>query len=420
VENSFRALSNRNYRLYFSGQLISVIGNGMQLIVQAWLVYRLTHSAYWLGIISVCSQVPAFFASPFAGILADHKDRRKILLLVQVVGMLQAFLLAALVLTKTIQVWHIAILAALLGVLNAFEITTRHAFAVDLVGKNDLGSAISLNSATISASRVLGPALGGILIGPLGEGRCFLLNGISYLAVVYGLLAMNLKMQSKEVHLADSWEHLGETIAYIRRTPLILKFMGLATFISFVGFSYSVLLPVVAKDVLHGSPSTFAILSAAGGSGAILGAILLGNVAHIQGIYRKVFTYVWLMGCGFVLLGLSNQVWLSTIAMFLVGCFMMGAFPIINTSIQNVVEDSKRGRVMSIYTMTFFGATPLGSLLAGFFSDRYGAQRVAIASGLTCIVFGLLARRAFGLIAIRFRSEYKEFQPFEETEKTII
>jgi MFS family permease len=393
---NFQALKNRNYRLYFGGQLVSVVGNGMQLMVQAWLVYRLTHSAYWLGIITFCSQVPAFFTSPFAGVVADHVDRKRILLWVQVVGMLQSFALATLVFTHTVQVWHVAVLSAMLGVLNAFEITTRHAFSVDLVGKKDLNSAISLNSATTNSSRILGPALGGILLIPLGEGWCFVLNGLSYLAVVLGLLLMDLQSSKKKIKLSQSWTHLGEAVQYLKVSPLILRFMVLATFISFVGFSYSVLLPAVAKETLHGDAGTFAWLSAATGLGAIMGALVLGNAGPAEDIYRKIFKYISLMGVSFVLLGFASVAWLSIFSMFLIGFFMMGSFPILNTCIQNLVEDRMRGRVMSIYTMTFFGATPLGSLLVGYVADRIGTQIVAIACGATCITFGLLAPKAFG------------------------
>ena len=393
---NFRALDNRNYRLYFGGQLISVVGNGMQLMVQAWLVYRLTHSAYWLGVITFCSQVPAFFASPFAGVIADHLDRKRILMWVQIIGMLQSFALAGLVFANAVQVWQIAVLSAMLGVLNAFEITTRHAFSVDLVGKKDLNSAISLNAATTNSSRILGPALGGILLVPLGEGWCFVLNGLSYLAVVYCLYKMDLQVTKKKIQLMQSWNHLGDAIEYLKKSPLILRFMVLATFIAFVGFSYSVLLPVVAKETLHGDSGTFAWLSGAAGLGAIMGAIILGNAGPAEDIYRKIFTYIWLMGGAFVLLGFSTVTWLSILAMYLIGFFMMGTFPILNSVIQSIVTDPMRGRVMSIYTMTFFGATPIGSLLVGYLADRIGTQTVAVASGAICITFGLLAPRAFG------------------------
>jgi MFS family permease len=417
VGQAFKALDNRNYRLYFSGQLVSVVGNGMQLMVQSWLVYQLTHSAYWLGFISVCSQLPAFFASPFAGVIADHKNRRAILMWVQIIGMLQAFALAILVYTGKIHFWEIAVLSVVLGILNAFEITTRHAFSVDLVGKKDLGSAIALNAATINISRVLGPAIGGLLLVPLGEAGCFVVNGMSYLAVVCGLIMMRLDPQGKKIRLGDSWEHLGEAVRYLKKTPTILKFMGLATFISFVGFSYSVLLPIVAKEVLHGDSGTLAILSASAGIGAITGAIVLGS-AELTDIYKKIFTYVWLMGCGFVILGLSHFLWLSAIAMFFIGCFMMGAFPIINSSIQSVVEDSMRARVMSLYSMTFFGATPLGSLIVGSLADRAGTQKVAIGSGVICMSFGLLAPPLFAHLG-PFAFGRKNRYPAIEVEKPL-
>lgn len=200
MATSFRALRNSSYRFYFSGQLVSVIGNGMQMMVQGWLVYRLTHSAWWLGFVAACSQIPAFLISPLAGVIADQGDRRRILIWVQILGMVQSFLLAALVFVGTIEPWQVALLSAVSGLLNAFEITTRHTFSVDLVGREDLTSAISLNSATINGSRVLGPAFGGALLAPLGEAGCFFLNGLTFLAAIYGLIAMNYRPELKKKH----------------------------------------------------------------------------------------------------------------------------------------------------------------------------------------------------------------------------
>jgi MFS family permease len=228
---------------------------------------------------------------------------------------------------------------------------------------------------------------------------------------------MRLDPQGKKIRLGDSWEHLGDAVRYLKQTPTILKFMGLATFISFVGFSYSVLLPIVAKEVLHGDAGTLAILSASAGIGAITGAIVLGTV-ELTDIYKKIFTYVWLMGCGFVILGFSNMLWLSAIAMFFIGCFMMGAFPIINSSIQSVVEDSMRARVMSLYSMTFFGATPLGSLIVGSLADRAGTQKVAIGSGVICMSFGLLAPPLFAHLG-PFAFGRKNRYPAVEVEKPL-
>lgn len=405
MHNSFRALRNRNYRLYFSGQLISVIGNGMQMMVQAWLVYRITHSAAWLGVIAACGQIPAFFASPLAGVVADQRDRRKILIWVQVFGMIQSFALAVLVFSGKVQAWQVAVLSVVLGLLNSFEITTRHAFSVDLVGKEDLSSAIAMNSATINGSRVLGPALGGALIAPLGEGWCFFLNGLSFLAVIYGLVAMDFRGPiRKKMKLAETFDHLADALKYLKRTPTIVRLMVLATFIAFVGFSFSVLLPVVAKDVLQGDATTLAWLTGASGFGAVLGAVFLGSSAQVRSINQRMFLFIFLMGVGYALLGVSARFPVVVLAMFVVGVFMMGAFPIINSAIQLLVDDSMRGRVMSLYTMTFFGATPVGSLLAGYLSDRVGPQKVALWTGILCIAVGLMAPA----IAMRRDPEVKE------------
>jgi MFS family permease len=260
VSRLFRALQSRNYRLFFGGELISMMGSWMQSIVQAWLVYRLSHSALWLGLIAFCTQFTAFLVSPYAGVLADHVDRRKLLIGVEIAGMIQALLLSALFFSGKIELWHIAALSIVLGVCNSFEIITRHSFAVDLVGKADLPSAISLNSIVINGSRIAGPALAGILIGLLNEGWCFMLNALSYLAVLYSLLAMELT-PSQKVRNASKipfTSHFAAAVRYLRGMPAITRLMILSSFISFLGFPTGNLMPVFAKDVLHGSASTLA------------------------------------------------------------------------------------------------------------------------------------------------------------------
>lgn len=386
----FTAFRNPNYRLYFFGQTISMAGTWMQSVVQAWLVYRLTGSAHWLGLISFASQIPAFFLSPLAGVVADRMDRRKLLLWVEGVQMLQAFALAALVATDRVQPWHVAALSALLGVATAFDITTRHAFASDMVGKDALPSAIALNAVIINGSRIAGPALGGVALGWIGEAGCFFLNGVSYLAVIFGLLGMRIpdRNPAKRSRL-PILAQFAEALCYVRRERGILRLLALATFVSFIAFPYSVLLPVVAKDILGGDAQTLAWLTASAGFGAVAGVLTLGGRGTtFQQIERILTAEVAAAGCALALLGLARTALTATVATFLVGYFLMAIFPRINATIQATVQDSMRGRVLSLYTMTFLGAVPLGSVLFGWLTDRLGVAPVAIGGGLLCAAVG--------------------------------
>jgi MFS family permease len=387
MSSLFRALKNRNYRLFFAGEAISMVGTWMQAVVQGWLVYKLSSSAFWLGAIAFCTQFSAFLVSPIAGVTADRIDRRKILMLVELAGMMQAFLLAILFLTGHIALWQIALLASVLGVCNSFEIITRHSFAVDIVGKADLTSAISLNSIIINGSRVAGPALAGLLIAWMNEGWCFLLNSLSYLATLFSLRAMRLerKGQATATTGARWFGHFADAIRYLRGVPGITRLMAVSTLVSFVGFPTGNLMPVFARDVLQGDATTLAWLTGMAGLGAVSGALLLSawhGRPQASGRIRSTLTFsVFMVGVALLTLGLSRTLSLSMIACLLMGFFMMGAMPLINTRIQRLVDDSMRGRVLSVYTMTFLGATPIGSLLQGWAADHFGAGRVTATAG---------------------------------------
>ena len=377
------ALKSRNYRLYFSGQLLSMVGTWMQSTVQAWLVYRLSGSATWLGIVSFSMQMPAFLTRPLAGVIVDRVDRRKLLLWTETVGMLQAFLLAALVYTGHIALWHIALLSILLGVVNAFELTTRHAFAADLVPRADLHNALAWNSVTINGSRIIGPALAGVLIAIVGETWCFMINGISFLAVILGLLFMRMNQRTIAKSLIGPLQQMRDGARYLTRHPEIRKLVLLTMFISFFGLPFSVLLPVFAKETLGGNATTLGWLIGSSGAGAILGAFRRNS--HEVGTDMRQLLWIGLSLC---LLGLSKSAPLSILATFAIGYFMMGLFPAINTTIQQKVEDSYRGRVLSLYTMSFLGAMPLGSLLSGWLSDRLGAPGVQTSFGAVFLLAG--------------------------------
>lgn len=388
--NRFRALRNRNYRYYFYGQLVSMPGTWMQTIVQAWLVYRLTDSAFWLGITSFCHHFTAFAASPVAGVLADRMDRRKLLIQVEIAAMLQAFALSALVFSGGIRIWHIAALASVLGVVTAFELTTRHALAFDLAGKQDLGSAIAINSTTINVSRVVGPSLAGILTAVLGkgsEGWSFFINGLSFFAIIFFLSLIRLEHRKP---LTESPGPFIEAWHYVRKTPRIRALMTVAFLLSLFAFPYSVLLPVISEKVLHGQAQTLAWLMAASGMGAVLGSILAASARAEAALTRQLRWETLGLGLSLLLLAFARTLWLSLGASFGIGFFLMGAFPKINNAIQQSVDHHLRARVVSVYTMTFLGAVPLGSLAEGWLADRFGVVPVTGGAGLVCLALALV------------------------------
>jgi MFS family permease len=388
---TLRALGNRNYRIFFAGQLVSMTGSWMRQTVQAWLVYRVSHSGWWLGAIVFAQQAPAFLLSPVAGIAADHLERRKTLVWVQAIAMLETLILTGLVMTGHISVQWIALLAVLLGVATGFEVTTRHAFAVDLVGHEDLDSAIALNSITINASRVVGPALGGLLIPWIGEAGCFALNGLSYLPIILGLLMIEVPAHLHQAPgKVEPWKDILEGRAYLKTERRIVKLLLAATALTFFGYPFNVLLPIFAKDVLHGGPNTLAWMTGLTGVGAVI--VALSRAAHVQegsGARRTISGRFLVTGVSFAVLAFSTNLWLSLLAVFISGYAMMGGFLIINNSIQHQVRDSMRGRVMSLYTMTFLGTAPVASLLAGWATDLIGVRVV------TCVSGGLLAVTGF-------------------------
>lgn len=384
-----RVLKNPSYLTYFAGQLVSMSGTWMQSVAQGWLVYRLSHSGYWLGLISFFTQAPAFIMSPLAGVVADHFDRRKILIVVQIVEMLQALVLAALVFSGKIELGHLLWLSIVLGVVSAFDGTTRHAFAVDMVGKSELSNAIALNSVVINLARVVGPAIAGALLSAFGEAWCFTINGLSYLPVIYGLATM--KLAHKRIRSPGRLKivrPIAEGLAYTRRHVVIFRLLILSTFICLIACPYNVLLPVFAEKVLGGKAGTFAWLTDMLGLGAVTAALLFHGGNDHQVIKRKLISDVIFWGLGLVTLGLSKNLYLSLGAMFTIGYFMMSVFPLMNNAIQQMVDDSMRGRVMSLYTMTFLGTMPFGALAMGWLADRFSAPYVVTGAGVATLAMG--------------------------------
>ena len=407
-QETVRALKHRNFQLFFSGQMISLIGTWMQTVAQSWLVYKLTGSGLLLGSVGFASQIPVFLVAPVGGIVADRANRKHIVIATQVASMLLVFVLAALTLTHAIdtRIWLIYVLAALLGVVNAFDIPGRQSFLVDMVGREDLMNAIALNSSMFNAARVIGPAVAGVLVARLGEGWCFFVNGISYIAVIAGLLLMNVSSPPR-VTGTSPLDSMKEGFRFVNDTAPIRALLLLLGVVSATGMPYVVLMPIFADKILHQGGQELAsligsrdlgavrlgILMSAAGVGALLGALTLAARSGIKGLSRVVATCCAGFGVSLMLFSFSRSFWLSVALLLPVGYFVMLQMAASNTLVQVMVPDALRGRVMSVYSMMFMGLAPLGSLLGGALADRLGAPwTVAIggaASVLGAVWFGM-------------------------------
>ena len=403
----FRALQHRNYRLFFSGQGISLIGTWMQQIAMGWLVYRMTNSAFLLGLIGFSSQICILFISPFAGVLSDRMNRHRILIATQSLAMVQAFILATLTLTGTIAVNHIVILSLFLGLVNSFDIPNRQAFVVELVEKReDLGNVIALNSFLFNGARLVGPSIAGILISILGEGMCFLLNGVSFIAVIIALLAMKVIFNKREKEKTQVLKGLKEGFAYAFGFPPIRSIIFFLGWISVMGMACTTLMPIFAKDILHGGSQTYGFLMAAIGVGAIIGAIYLASRKSVLGLGRIIAIASGIFGMGLISFSLSRILWLSLFLLLLAGFGMMVHLASSNTILQTMVDDDKRGRVMSIYSMAFMGMAPFGSLAGGSLAARIGASYTLIIGGALCIFGSFMFAKKLPLIREMVRPIY--------------
>jgi len=386
-----RAFRYRNYRLFFGGQGLSLIGTWMQQIGMSWLVYRLTGSAFLLGLIGFTGQVPTFVLTSFAGVFADRIERRKLLLATQLAAMIQAFILAFLTLTGVVAIWHLIVLSIFLGLINALDVPARQSFVVDMVeNKEDLGNAIALNSFMFNSARLLGPSIAGLLIGIVGEGVCFLLNGISFLSIIIALLAMKIpKKKAKSKH-APIIQGLKDGYTYAFGFPPIRYIILLLGLISFMGMPYIVLMPVFAKDVLHGGPHTLGFLMGATGIGALAGAAFLASRKSVLGLGKIIVIASSIFGLGLIAFSFSRHLPLSLCMMLLTGFGMIVQMASSNTILQTIVHEDKRGRIMSFYAMAFMGMAPFGSLTAGSLASRIGAPATLMLSGIACIIGALL------------------------------
>jgi MFS family permease len=400
LPGTVRALRHRNFQLFFSGQLISLIGTWMQSVAQSWLVYRLTGSSLLLGAVGFAGQIPVFLVAPFGGIVADRKNRRHVVIATQAASMLLAGALAALTLTGTVKVWHIFVLASLLGVVNAFDVPGRQSFLVDMVGKEDLMNAIALNSSMFNGARIIGPAIAGILVARIGEGWCFFANAVSYSAVIAGLLMMNVQPRSRAAS-GSPLTHLIEGFRFARQTAPIRAILLLLGLVSLVAMPYTVLMPVFADQILHGGARGLGILMGATGVGALLGALTLATRTGVHGLGRWVAFSCGGFGFFLILFSWSRIFWLSSAMLLPVGFTMMLQMSSSNTLIQAMVPDHLRGRVMALYTMMFMGMAPFGSLFAGALADRVGAPVTVTIGAVACVGGAIL----FGIQLPRVRVE---------------
>jgi MFS family permease len=389
----FRALRHRNYQLFFGGQLVSLTGTWMQSVAQSWLVYRLTGSAGLLGLVGFAGQIPVFLLAPLGGAVADARGRHPILLATQTLSMLLALALAAVTLAGRVQVWHVFAIAALVGIVNAFDIPARQAFIADMVGRGDLMNAIALNSSMFTGARILGPAVAGALVATIGEGWCFLLNAVSYVAVIGGLLLMRIEARPRLPREGSAIANIIEGFQYVRRTPPVRALLLMLGLVSLTGMPYAVLMPVFADRILHGGPRTLGLLMGASGLGALAAASLLATREGLRGLGRWIALASAGFGVSLLLFAWSTSIWLSGAVLVPVGFCMLLQMASSNTLIQAMVPDALRGRVMAIYSMMFMGMAPFGALLAGTLADRFGAPATVAGGGLVCIAGAL----AFGV-----------------------
>lgn len=400
-----RALRHRNYRLYFGGQGTSLVGTWITRIAIGWLVYRLTGSALLLGVVGFAGQIPTLILAPFAGVLVDRWDKHRLLVVTQVLSMLQSLALAVLAIPGIITIGEIIGLQLAQGVINAFDTPTRQAFLVEMIeDPADLPNAIALNSSMVNLSRILGPSIGGVLIALVGEGWCFLLDAVSYIAVIWSLQEMRVERAARVETGTSLLEELREGFAYVSGFAPARTLLLLLALVSMMGMPYSVLMPAIAASVLHGGPHTFGILMTASGCGALLGALYLAGRNRVRGLWRVIALAATAFGGGLVLFALSRSLVLSLIILPVVGAGMMVAMASTNTILQTIVEQRLRGRVMAFYAVAFLGTAPIGSLIAGVVANRIGAPHTILLGGIACI----LGAGIFTLIIPRLRPQIRE------------
>ncbi len=386
-KDTFRALRSRNYRLFIGGQLISLAGTWIQQVAISWLIYRLTHSVWLLGMVAFLNQAPGVLIAPLAGLMADRYDRRRLLMATQSLAMIQAMILAVLTLSGWIQPWHILVLAAFTGVITGLDIPIRQSLVLDLLDQpEDLSNAISLNSSVFNGSRLVGPALAGLLISRVGEGVCFLINGLSFCAVIAALAAIRIRREQTFEAPMGYWQSLQEGLQYVYQHPPMKAILGLVGLTSLVGLPYSVLIPVYAKDILQGNVQTLGWLMGAVGAGALTGAIYLASHKAVERLLKLLPFAVFGFGLIMLLFSGVRSLWLAMACLYLLGLGMMLLFASSNILLQTLADPKKRGRVMSLYTLAYIGMYPIGSLCVGWMGTHWGVSRTLQLGGFLTIL----------------------------------
>ena len=397
-----RALRHRNYRLFFGGQSISLVGTWITRVATSWLVFRLTGSELLLGIVGFCGQIPTMILAPFAGVIVDRTDRHRMLVITQALSMVQSAALGYLTLEGLITVKLVLILQICQGIINAFDTPARQAFVVEMVeDRADLANAIALNSSMVNGSRIVGPSIGGALIAAFGEGWCFTVDAISYLFVIASLLLMTGRRVHEPHARTRMLEELRSGFQYVRTSAPIRTGLTVLAIVSTVAMPYTVLMPAFVSNILHGGPNTLGWLMTASGVGALVGALYLASRSTVVGLGRIVMISTVTFGAGLIAFAFARSLWLSLLVLPIVGAGFMVQMAGTNTVLQTLVDDRLRGRVMAFYTMAFFGTAPIGSLLAGVAADRIGSQWTIALCGIVAILSGLwLASRLAALRAI--------------------
>jgi MFS family permease len=409
ISHAWRALRHRNFKLFFAGQGISLIGTWMTRLATTWLVYRLTHSALLLGIVTFAGQIVAFALGPVAGVWVERLNRRKLLVWTQAAAAVQSLAMAALTLAHVINLWEIIALAAVQGLVNAFDMPARQSFLVQMVEeRNDLSNAIAINSSMVNGARLIGPAIAGLVIGAVGEGWCFLIDGVSYFAVIASLSMMRITPLEIRRDATSLFEQMREGWDYVRTFRPIRTILLLFSLLCLMGYPFAVLVPVFVGDVLHGNAATLGWLTGASGTGALVSGLSLAVRKSVVGLTRMLQIAAAMLGGALILFGMSRTLWVAMALMGFVGFGLMQSAAVSNTVIQSLVPEDKRARVMSYYTMAFFGAAPFGSLLAGVLAHRIGAPHTVILTGAFCVAGALWFTAELPKISAIVRPIYQE------------
>jgi MFS family permease len=413
----FRALKYRNFKLYFSGQSISLIGTWIQMIAMSWLVYDLSHSVFLLGLVGFLSRIPTLIFAPFAGVIADRFNKYKLLFLTQVLAMIQAVIITILLFANVIQIWHILVLGIFLGIINSLDVPVRQSFVIELIEKKeDLSNAIALNSAMVNGARLIGPSIAGILVASFGESWCFMINSLSFIAILWTLWLMKIPRLLQDRKNESHIQELKEGFRYVFGFHPIRDILLLLALVSLMGMPFQILMPVFAKDIYNGGPNTLGFLMAAVGLGALIGALYLAHKKSVLGLGKNLVIATGIFGFGLVLFSFSQSFWLSLLILVFTGLGMMIEITASNTLLQTISDDDKRGRVMSFYSLAFMGTVPLGNLLSGVLSDLIGVPYTVLFGGVFCIIGAIIFSTRLPKIRKLIKPIYikKEIIPLEQ------